>query len=105
MLTMTWKDKAAITVITTTARIKLLKTLNVDANSILLKKMKYLFAFWEIDMICSKETRLARVKKFLDLLTSKMTTSLFMKFINSLDEEDFSRELLEAYAKEGGYIT
>ena len=97
---MTWKDKAAINVMTTTARIKLLKTLNVDDDSILLKKMEHLFAFWEIEVISSKETRLARVKKFIELMTSRMTTKLFMSFIDSLDDKNLAKELLEIYVKE-----
>ena len=101
---MSWKDEAAIAVITKTMRIKLLKTLNIDGDSILLKKMKHLFAFWEIEIICSKETRLVRVKKFIELLTSKMTTRLFMTFIDSLDDKNLANELLETYMKEGACI-
>ena len=100
-----WRDEAAITVMTTTLRMKLLKTLEIGYNSVLLRKVRHLFAWWEIDLMCSKQTRFARAKLFIDILTSKMTTSTFMTFINALDNAILHSELLQAYVEECNCVT
>ena len=100
-----WRDEAAITVMKTTLRMKLLKTLEIGYNSVLLRKVRHLFAWWEIDLMCSKQTRFARAKLFIDILTSKMTTSTFMTFINALDNAILHSELLQAYVEECNCVT
>ena len=93
----------AVHVITRTKRIYLLNELDVSKSSYLIHEMKDCFSSYEINSICSHASRLARVKTFLDVLSRKLTTEMFINFLIALgDSPEVRREILEAYEAEGG---
>ena len=97
------KDWKAIKVMSETRRMYLLKNLDVQRDSYLISHMKHRLNSDEIDRVCSPPTQLSRAKAFIDLLTRKLTTELFINFLIALGDSPHVREeIVLAYRAEGG---
>lgn len=99
-----WKDEAAVNVITRTMRVQLIKTLDIEKGSTMMKNMAKQFNANDIDYICCSPSAFARARRFIDVLSDRMTTELFSIFVHTLDDWVLQEEILQAYTLQGGDI-
>ena len=79
----------------------LLMNLDVQYDSYLISRMKRWLNSDEIDCVCSPPTQLSRAKAFIDLITRKRTTELFINFLIALGDSPHVREeIYQAYELE-----
>ena len=97
---MSWRDKSACNAISKTLRMKLLRSIDINYDSCLISELKPYLTQCEIENICNKVNRVSRVKTFIDTITAKMTTEVFLLFVKSLKDTKLESEVLEAYVAE-----
>ena len=96
-----WKDDTAVNVILHTKRLKILNQIDIHQDSFIMSHFTDILNKFEIDYICSPSLRCVRVKRFIETLSMKMTTDMFINFLMSLDEyPELRKEIHEAYLNE-----
>ena len=101
---MVCKDEVALILFEVTMRMKLLRSLVIHKESAVMKKMEPLLSPGELDIIYSKSSAFGRSKDFIDVISKRLTTGLFIAFVNAVDDEDLLDELLNAYEAQGSCI-
>ena len=103
---MSWRDEAAVAVVTKSKRMALLRTLKIGPGSPLLDKMKKagIVNRWDLENILSSPLELKRTKAFMECLAARLTTKTFYDLVNSSPLDAMKDDILAAYVSAGGDV-